>query len=661
MSARWHPSQMAAGQNATPAAQVPAASNEGAAGNGVVPAQASSRWHPSGMAPAGEVPAAEGLAGQGAGPSADARALVHQLPTPDERRVIALAEGESPDVPSQDVGGRSGSWMDVSRRTRSALEGEGEPIRPAGLVRSLIGVSDDTAIPVRAPEPIARKSAKDGRPPSGAEKASAERTGGDGTVAAAAAALQPSGQSVPNELGVWLSAAEQKDSKRLKAARLLLEQIPMGKTHMGQDSRIPCTEHQRCIQALEILMAGSSARNDSARRTLQKWSEFLTRETSEEQTPESIFPIDARSLKALKTHLLATSGGKTAAEDLEVNMDFLRSLGLPVPTPEECACMLKTKVVQRPPGESTRPNARSALGPKACIDVERASVTGFPHGVDEQPLVFAQGESPFQVYAMAEWMMLVGCDRGDGVWGATFQAGNSPEPDTIRYVTAIDGKAGRCEVEQYVPLGGFEIERHTALEAHAKRMEGCPLIPAFRYNNGGGAYIKPDLATGWTSGKMESAPCALESNAKKAISHVRSLSVGMDEAELKSRNLTGTHPDRHDAPEASGQLQWPAPEVDALGDWAPKKEVPTRSSRSGRKLAGANARSRAGCYKPNAIRGDIIKSRSRWIAAARAFIAHAGGYDALTYDTTWADIIPRVPPSEEFKEFYGPTWAAGGS
>ena len=98
MSARWHPSQMAAGQNATPAAQLPAASNEGAAGNGVVPAQASSRWHPSGMAPAGEVPAAERLAGQGAGPSADARALVHQLPTPDERRVIALAEGESPDV-----------------------------------------------------------------------------------------------------------------------------------------------------------------------------------------------------------------------------------------------------------------------------------------------------------------------------------------------------------------------------------------------------------------------------------------------------------------------------------------------------------------------------------------------------------------------------------
>ena len=149
---------------------------------------------------------------------------------------------------------------------------------------------------------------------------------------------------------------------------------------------------------------------------------------------------------------------------------------------------------------------------------------------------------------------------------------------------------------------------------------------------------------------MTTAPVANESTAKKAISHTRSVAIGLPAEELKRRKWDGTHPDRHIGPEATGNLQWPEPEVDALGDWAPRQvSGATRGQRSGR--------SRSAIYKPRAERADVVASRRRFMAACRAFIKHAGGYDALTYDMSWGDIIPRTPPTEELRQFYGPSWS----
>ena len=45
---------------------------------------------------------------------------------------------------------------------------------------------------------------------------------------------------------------------------------------------------------------------------------------------------------------------------------------------------------------------------------------------------------------------------------------------------------------------------------------------------------------------------------------------------------------------------------------------------------------------------------------ARAFIKRAGGYNCITYETMWADIIPVFPP-EGYERFYGPMASAASS
>ena len=58
-------------------------------------------------------------------------------------------------------------------------------------------------------------------------------------------------------------------------------------------------------------------------------------------------------------------------------------------------------------------------------------------------------------------------------------------------------------------------------------------------------------------------------------------------------------------------------------------------------------------YRPRAEREVVIRARVRFQRAMRAFIKHFGGYEALSYDTTWAEVVPAVAPSPELEEFYG--------
>ena len=49
-------------------------------------------------------------------------------------------------------------------------------------------------------------------------------------------------------------------------------------------------------------------------------------------------------------------------------------------------------------------------------------------------------------------------------------------------------------------------------------------------------------------------------------------------------------------------------------------------------------------------------SRARMMSATRFFIARAGGYDKLSYDTKWEQIIPKAAECDEAKPFYGAAW-----
>ena len=72
-----------------------------------------------------------------------------------------------------------------------------------------------------------------------------------------------------------------------------------------------------------------------------------------------------------------------------------------------------------------------------------------------------------------------------------------------------------------------------------------------------------------------------------------------------------------------------------------------------------SARSSSAKYRAHTGVSNVRASRRRYMEAARAFIARAGGYDKIGYETSWEDIIPKECPGEEYEKFYGATWSAG--
>jgi hypothetical protein len=97
---------------------------------------------------------------------------------------------------------------------------------------------------------------------------------------------------------------------------------------------------------------------------------------------------------------------------------------------------------------------------------------------------------------------------------------------------------------------------------------------------------------------------------------------------------------------------WPEAETSVLGDWtAPDASGGAAAKkRKGKKDA---PKSTAGWYADKASKSTQLRVRRRFMAATRAFIERAGGFDALTYETSWADVIPSSPPPAELAQFYG--------
>ena len=98
------------------------------------------------------------------------------------------------------------------------------------------------------------------------------------------------------------------------------------------------------------------------------------------------------------------------------------------------------------------------------------------------------------------------------------------------------------------------------------------------------------------------------------------------------------------APEISALLSWPDPEQAVLGDWADPDPEQMTAAKKRRPKANFTLTSNATIYHPNATEEHTMASRKRLTDASRAFIARAGGYDALEATTKWSDIIPRKSP-----------------
>ena len=457
----------------------------------------------------------------------------------------------------------------------------------------------------------------------------------------------------------FLDAIGQKDARVVKSAIALLPWIPHELTAVGKPSRLERTDDDVELAVLRVLQSTGAARNNSFRLTLEKLRSFL-----DERNPESemaLFPMDIGMMEAFKDWLEVHKGCKSAAGDLIKNIDYARALGLPVPQAEELEKALARRV-KRVAAAALPPNARNPPGPKMCIDVERMSICGLPPdmaaaGEQEAPLTKHGDPMPLQVYALGLTVNMYGTGRGDDIWASKWQKQQVAElkGDFIGYKTQLD-KAMRVDVDQPIFIGGFEVERHPLLAEFAEKMHDAPCLPYFSRVDGDSK--SPHLAKAWAGpGPIHLAPWNAEDSAKKSLDTTRRIASGMDDDYMKKNRLSGTHPERHIGPTVAGLLSWPDKEIDALGDWAHKSVVVGTSDGDSKRVR--SARSSSTKYRAHTEVANVRASRRRYMEAARAFIARAGGYDKIGYETTWGDIIPSECPGEEFEKFYGATWSAG--
>ena len=474
--------------------------------------------------------------------------------------------------------------------------------------------------------------------------------------------LEGDGKDVEYEK--FLDAIGQKDARVIKAAIALLPWIPHELTAVGKPGRLDRTDEDVELAVLRVLQSTGAARNNSFRLALEKMRSFL-----DERHPESkmaLFPIDIGMMEAFKVWLEAHQGCKSAASDLTKNIDYARSLGLPVPDAEELEKALARRT-KRVAAATLPKNARMPPGPKMCIDVERLSISGLTpaeaedsllaSGEEETPLTKDGDFMPLHVYAMGLVVNMYGTGRGDDIWASKWQK----QPDAelkghfVGYRTQLD-KSMRVDVDQPIFIGGFEVERHPLLTGFAEKMHDQPCLPYFSRADGDSK--SPHLSKAWAGpGQVRLAPWNAEESAKKSLDTTRRIASGKDEEYMKKNRLSGTHPERHIGPTVAGLLSWPDKEIDALGDWAQKSVIVGTSEGDSKRVR--SARSSSAKYRAHTGVSNVRASRRRYMEAARAFIARAGGYDKINYETSWEDIIPKECPGEEYEKFYGATWSAG--
>ena len=467
-----------------------------------------------------------------------------------------------------------------------------------------------------------------------------------------------------------LEPHQQKETKQLDAARKLLRCLPERMTEVG--SRPPGdlrSESEVGAAMLRVLMARGSSANDDSRTMIRNMAEWRrTRDLSskargfEASEPELLFPVSIQDLESFKAWMEAQGKMATCATKLADTVSGLRLLGLPVPQEDDrLYAALRRRTTQVPAG-APRPNARQALPPLLVLELEYMAEFGFApsdqaqldeQGAQRPPPRTASGElCPQQVYAIAELVQIKTTDRGDGVWSASYDAGMAP-PGCGRYVTAID-KEQRTKVEQFFPLGGFGMDSTPNVDRFIKSMDGRPVMPMYLSEAGG--CVSLARASKWAGdGKVTAAPFSTEAVGKRALAEVSALASGLTLTELKARKLSGTHADRHVGPEMAGECSWPSEDIDALGGWAP----PPADASGGRpeRRAKKAPQSRSVIYRPRAEVSKVVAVRSRFVEAARAFIRRFGA-DNLTYETTWADLVPSVCPDDDehgsYAKFYGP-------
>ena len=572
-----------------------------------------------------------------------------------EGQQIAVAPGDSPDVSTAFSVPSGGVRSLGSTPSASRLSGKASSLPTQR--ESVIAVTGDGGVPSPAVVAINRAA-----PISGGAAAKTAQGGGV-SIGAKPNKTEETIRDILDRFSAAEGALAQKQLAVATAAAKLIVVVPWETATVARlDESKPLPPEKRQAALMRALCAKGVSRLDSLRTSLEKARAYVT---AQHGAAAPLFPMSVSFLEVLKVHFEETTGCATAAKQLVDNCELLAELGFDVPSSADVRAALKRPALQKPPPPSGG-SARNELGPKLCIDYERASITGRAFGDEGEGTKFLpSGEfAPFHVYAFTRWVKIVGCCRGDDVAGATYEA--EPELESlglIRFVTELD-KNKRMNVEHIIYTGGIEVDHHPWALTIASKLASRPLLPAFSFVTGQSK--NPLMATGWLGPKNDTsknecklAPLGNLTTTKAALARVGDDVAGLSVPQLQADKLRGNHMERHDAPYVVAPLGWPPADQNALGDWS-NKEVDASGkavaaaghSRSSRRASTFNGSTQVQ-YRPRAEREVVIRARVRFQRAMRAFIKHFGGYEALSYDTTWAEVVPAVAPSPELEEFYG--------
>ena len=538
----------------------------------------------------------------------------------------------------------------------------------------------------------ARDAAQPGGATGGAADGQAASTGGEGDGRGPEVpAAEPPAAAEQEEPEMQPSAYQIKEAAAKAKCAELLGMLPAQHVLGSAQGRLPVGPAERRERQIDMIHGNSSgglSRVDSAVKFVRAFSAFVAAKAPAGEA--GAFPIEESDVQAFDSHL--AEGGRTATmrRELPQNLRFLSVLmpkGGQVPDPDSVAALL-AKPVRKPPRAAEdeggpHPKAQEAPPPKVCIDVERASIYGIfgdggraqlpaegwqdDYSLEPQPAWSGEpgGLTPAQWYATLDWVSLAHGERGEQLWLSKGIDPLEDMPGTFSYKVALDGKSHRIDVRRDLPDLGFEAARHPNVRQQfqqLRRLDGTynNLMPEFQWAVAESK--KPWRTDRWAAdSSMALAPVKPAATAKAAICEQRAYSCGLPgdqptrKAVLEARHMGGNHAGRHVGSTVAKLLSWPAQEIDPLTDKAPETagsaSSSSSSSRPSRRTSASTPR-----YHVAATTRLMMHTRVRVMKAARAFIEHAGGYEQLSYDTSWQDIIPHTCPSVALREYYGPSW-----
>ena len=453
------------------------------------------------------------------------------------------------------------------------------------------------------------------------------------------------------------SPALESDAQAQVAAWRLLEVIAPEVVRMGLgSSRVatnsdPESRAKYVIDSLIVPIGGKSGSGtDKARLFLAEYQGAL----DEAGDVAPMFPLKTVEVQAMVAKFV-DDDKVTRLSGVKKACSVLKSIGCDVGVDADALVFpatAKPALGRKGPGRTCPPPMWVMLDEGWALHAPREinGVACCPHGdyVSNSVLRRRLGDRGSQ-YAKSRWA------KADEV---CFQV-KGLDPDKYGVLIGSEDKARRLDAIHVVPLESLV------------RPGPCPWAQRFIASRASLGYMHVDFVTDMRHPEhidpklaaVISSPCVYVTNTKHpsgyqfcptrkanlADTEARSMSSGLSMDDMQTWGLTGTHPDRHIAPEVTARAKWPQKAADCIGDWATPKDGTPREKKLSTHIPTGSARKG---YHANATLKEQLNARIRYARLLQTAFSLYEAKQPVTWETTWQDLLP-VPPPPELAPFYG--------